>query len=105
MHSFKKFVFTASLLGAVALAGSSAFGQVVPINPSEPAPSATIQATIDAMNAKVARVESVKKFTILEKPLSIDSGELTPTMKVKRKVVNEKFAKLVDEMYATGEAE
>lgn len=71
----------------------------------DPAILASIQASIDAMNAKVARVETVKRFTILERPLSIDSGELTPTMKVKRKVVNEKFANLVDAMYATGDAE
>jgi len=71
----------------------------------DPAIRESIKKTIDAMNSKVARVETVKKFAILERPLSIDSGELTPTMKVKRKVVNEKFATIVDAMYASGEAE
>lgn len=69
--------------------------------PHDPSIRASIHSTIDAMNKKVARVESVKKFTILPQPLSIDTGELTPTMKVKRKVVNDKFAALIDEMYAS----
>lgn len=66
---------------------------------------ASIQNVVDEMNRKVARVETVKKFVILEKPLSIESGELTPTMKVKRKVVNDKFAGVIDQMYAGAEAE
>jgi long-chain acyl-CoA synthetase len=59
-----------------------------------------IQRAIDAVNAELARVEQVKKFTILERPLSIEGGELTPTLKVKRKVVNEKYAAQIEAMYA-----
>lgn len=66
---------------------------------------ASIQAAVDEMNKKVARVETVKKFIILDTPLSIESGELTPTMKVKRKVVNDKFAGLIEQMYATGDGD
>ena len=59
-----------------------------------------IQAQIDAVNETLARVEQVKKFAILERPFGIDSGELTPTLKIKRKVVSQKYAAQIDAMYA-----
>ena len=59
-----------------------------------------IQATIDGMNDKLARVEQVKKFTILPRELTIDDGELTGTLKVKRNVVSEHFSDVIDGMYA-----
>ena len=52
------------------------------------------------MNEKFARVEQVKKFEILPHDLSQETGELTPTMKVKRNVVADKFEKDVDALYA-----
>jgi len=51
-------------------------------------------------NMKLARFETIKKFIILDRDLSIDSGELTPTMKVKRKSLYEKYSKLIDALYA-----
>jgi len=60
---------------------------------------AAIQKTIDEANQQLARVEQVKKFAILARPFGIDSGELTPTMKIKRKVVAQKFAREIDQMY------
>ncbi len=59
-----------------------------------------VQARIDETNQDLARVRQIKKFTILERPLSIERGELTPTLKVKRKVVREHFAAEIDGMYA-----
>ncbi len=59
-----------------------------------------IQATVDELNDRVARVEQVKKFEILPRELSIDDGELTGTLKVKRNVVNEHFADSIESMYA-----
>jgi long-chain acyl-CoA synthetase len=59
-----------------------------------------IQAEVDRANAKYAQVEQVKKFTILDHDLSQATGELTPTLKVKRNVVNEKYAELFDALYA-----
>jgi len=59
-----------------------------------------IQAQIDAVNETLARVEQVKKFAILERPFGIDSGELTPTLKIKRKVVSQKYAAQIEAMYA-----
>jgi len=59
-----------------------------------------IQREIDHANAKYAQVEQVKKFVILDHDLSQATGELTPTLKVKRNVVNEKYAAVFDELYA-----
>jgi long-chain acyl-CoA synthetase len=58
-----------------------------------------IQAELDRANAKYAQVEQVKKFVILDHDLAQPSGELTPTLKVKRNVVNEKYAELFDSLY------
>ena len=59
-----------------------------------------IQAILDEVNANYAQVEQVKKFTILDHDLSQDEGELTPTMKVKRNVVYEKYADRFEKLYA-----
>ena len=59
-----------------------------------------IQDYIDQLNAKLNHWETVKKFIILEHDLSVDNGELTPSMKLKRKVVTEKYKKELDELYA-----
>jgi len=58
-----------------------------------------VQAAIDAVNAKVGPVEQIKYFKILPKDLAQETGELTPTLKVKRNVVNEKYAADVDALY------
>jgi long-chain acyl-CoA synthetase len=55
---------------------------------------------IDALNQDFARVEQIRKFAILPRMLSIEGGELTPTLKVKRNKVAEHFAEVIDELYA-----
>jgi long-chain acyl-CoA synthetase len=60
-----------------------------------------IQHEIDRANAKYAQVEQVKKFAILDHDLSQATGELTPTLKVKRNVVNEKYKDVFDALYAS----
>jgi long-chain acyl-CoA synthetase len=59
-----------------------------------------IQQEVDRANGKYAQVEQVKKFAILDHDLSQATGELTPTLKVKRNVVNEQYADLFDSLYA-----
>ncbi len=71
---------------------------------SGPAPASAvvqeaIQAAVDTVNAGLARAEQVKKFTILPRELSIEQGELTPTLKVKRTKVGENFADAIERMY------
>jgi long-subunit acyl-CoA synthetase (AMP-forming) len=50
-------------------------------------------------NEKLARYQTIKKFEILPEPFSVDGGELTPTMKVKRNVVNDKYSAVIDAFY------
>ncbi|MDR6857647.1 long-chain fatty acid--CoA ligase [Variovorax guangxiensis] len=59
-----------------------------------------IQGEIDRVNAKFARVEQIKKFFLLETQLSAEDEELTPTMKLKRKLVQTKYSERIDAMYA-----
>jgi long-chain acyl-CoA synthetase len=60
---------------------------------------ALVQAELDRANAKYAQVEQVKRFFILEHDLSQETGELTPTLKVKRNIINEKYADRFDALY------
>lgn len=58
-----------------------------------------IQDVIDAANKKFARVEQVKRFWLLDTQLSAEDEELTPTMKLKRKLVQTKYAEQIESMY------
>jgi long-chain acyl-CoA synthetase len=66
----------------------------------EPAVRAMIQEHLNAANAKYAQVERAKKLAILGHDLTQETGELTPTLKVKRSVVEEKYAHVFDALYA-----
>ncbi len=68
--------------------------------PTSEAMRAEVQRAVQEVNSAVGRVEQIKKFTILPEDLSQQTGELTPTLKVKRNVVNEKFAEEIDALYA-----
>ncbi|MDX1617771.1 MAG: long-chain fatty acid--CoA ligase [Balneolaceae bacterium] len=58
-----------------------------------------IQREVDKVNKDLSPWETVKKFYLLEEPLTIDDGELTPTLKIKRPVINERYADEIDSMY------
>jgi long-subunit acyl-CoA synthetase (AMP-forming) len=60
----------------------------------------TVQAAVDEANAKMARVEQIKKFTILPEPWEPGGDELTPTMKLKRKPIDEKYAEEIEALYS-----
>jgi long-chain acyl-CoA synthetase len=59
-----------------------------------------IQAGVDEANSKMARVEQIKKFTILDTDWQPGGDELTPTMKLKRKPIDEKYAEEIEALYA-----
>jgi long-chain acyl-CoA synthetase len=61
---------------------------------------AEIQSAVDEVNSHVGPVEQIKRFEILPRDLSQEGGELTPTLKVKRSLVHEKYAGVIDEIYA-----
>ena len=67
----------------------------------EPAVRAAVQDAVDAANAKLARVEQIKRFTIVEGDWLPSGDELTPTMKLKRKPIAAKYAAQIDAMYAS----
>ncbi|MGN6753214.1 MAG: AMP-dependent synthetase/ligase [Intrasporangium sp.] len=66
---------------------------------SSPEAHALVQGAIDELNAGLNRWETIKKFTILERDLTIEEGDLTPSMKLRRKSVTEKYRPELDAMY------
>jgi long-chain acyl-CoA synthetase len=60
---------------------------------------AALQQDVDAVNARFARIEQIKRFDILERDLSQADGELTPTLKVKRPVIHERYDDRIERLY------
>jgi long-chain acyl-CoA synthetase len=60
---------------------------------------ALIESEVRAVNAHLASYESVKYFRVLDRDFSQETGELTPSLKVKRKVVTERYSEIIDDMY------
>jgi long-chain acyl-CoA synthetase len=67
---------------------------------SRPEARALFAAAVDAVNEPLAQYERIKNFVVLTRELTADAGELTPTLKVKRRVVDERYRALIDAMYA-----
>ena len=65
---------------------------------------AAVQQHVELVNRDLASVETVKKFRLLPASFTIETGELTPSLKVKRKVVADKFAAEIEALYSDGEA-
>ncbi|HYE97570.1 MAG TPA: long-chain fatty acid--CoA ligase, partial [Planctomycetota bacterium] len=67
-----------------------------------PAPGATreqLQAAVDEVNATLAHHEQIKKFALVETDFTLEGGELTPTMKVRRRAVEKKYSGLIESLY------
>ncbi|HET7502191.1 MAG TPA: long-chain fatty acid--CoA ligase, partial [Kofleriaceae bacterium] len=62
-----------------------------------------VQRQVDQVNETLARVEQVKRFAILPQPFSVTAGELTPTMKLKRKTITQLHAREIEALYADGD--
>ncbi len=67
----------------------------------DPAVLATIQEGVDALNGELNKWETIKQFRVIPQELTVDDGFLTPSLKVKRKVVEEHFSGLVDDIYSS----
>jgi long-chain acyl-CoA synthetase len=63
-----------------------------------------IQKEIDKVNKDLSKWEKVKKFKLLEDQFTIENGEITPTLKVKRSVINKKYKEDIDSIYAEEES-
>ncbi len=61
---------------------------------------AEFQSSLDAVNAELARYEQIREFRLLPEALTVEGGYLTPTLKVKRRVVNERFADIIEDIYS-----
>ncbi len=85
---------------AVKFAGEHGLGEDPEAIASNEEVRKAIEDHIEQMNQKFARVEQVKKFKILPRDLSQEGGELTPTLKVKRNVVAEKYAAEIESLYS-----
>jgi long-chain acyl-CoA synthetase len=61
---------------------------------------AIYQAILDAINVNLAQFEKIKQFALLPTEMTIEGGELTPTMKIRRKVVEQHWASVIEQLYA-----
>lgn len=61
---------------------------------------AEVQRAVDDVNARLSSFETIKRFAIVSRDFTIEGGELTPTLKVKRKVVSEQYQSLLENLYA-----
>jgi long-chain acyl-CoA synthetase len=73
--------------------------QGVAPDPSSPAVLAAVQGQVDQVNATLASFESIKRFRLLPEPVSVANGVLTASLKVKRRVVEERYVSLIEDMY------
>jgi long-chain acyl-CoA synthetase len=78
---------------------------VVPVDASHsPEVRAAIEEAVQAANRKLARVEQIKRYRILAGPWTPDSGEVTPKLSLRRRVVHDRYANVVEELYREAEA-
>ena len=70
---------------------------------ADPGVQAQVAEAVQSANARLSRVEQVKRFRILETDWLPGGDELTPTMKLKRKPIGEKYGDVIEELYAAGE--
>jgi len=69
----------------------------------DPATDTLVDDAVDRVNARHSHAEGIRRWRILPHDLSVDGGELTPTLKVKREVVTSMYGDLIEQMYAEQE--
>ena len=62
--------------------------------------AALVQGIVDEVNAQRSRYEQIKRFEVLPRDFSAEEGEITPTLKLRRRVVQEHFADAIERLYA-----
>lgn len=67
---------------------------------ADPDVLAEVQAAVDVVNARRSHAEHIRRFQVLSRDLTGAAGELTPTMKVKRAVIYDRYRDVIDELYA-----
>ncbi len=75
-------------------------GQSGDLSRASPEIQEAVQRAVDEVNGQLAQVETIKKFSILPRGFTIEDGELTPTLKIKRRNVSQNFAREIEAMYA-----
>jgi long-chain acyl-CoA synthetase len=68
------------------------------IDPTAAKPA--VQRAVDEVNSELSRFEQIKRFTILPRDFTLEDGEVTPTMKLKRRVCQEHFAAEIEALYS-----
>jgi long-chain acyl-CoA synthetase len=81
-------------------AGGPLAGRPYPEVAAAPAVRDLIEGYVTELNSRLNRWETIKKFAVLPRDLSIEDGELTPSMKIKRRVVEKTFASQINALYA-----
>ncbi len=104
LNKIEQMFQTSSIINQIVVCGDNRkyLAALISINPEHVTPEkqeSLVQAEIDSANKQLANFEQIKCFRILEQPLSIENGELTQTLKIKRSVVAQKYKKLIEEMY------
>ena len=66
---------------------------------ADPAVREYVRSCVDVLNGRLDRWETIKEFRILDHDLTVDDGELTPSLKVRRKVIESRYRPLLDSMY------
>ena len=80
--------------------GGPLAGKSYPEIVAAPETEKLIAGYVEELNGKLNRWETIKKFAVLPRDLSIEAGEITPSMKIKRRSVETNFAEQIDQMYA-----
>jgi len=68
------------------------------VDPADAAPA--VQRAVDEVNSELSRYEQIKRFTVLPRDFTLEAGEVTPTLKLKRRVCQEHFAAEIEELYS-----
>jgi long-subunit acyl-CoA synthetase (AMP-forming) len=71
-----------------------------PETPLEGDPQQAVAKGVNAANARLSRVEQIMRFHVLSGPWTADSGLITPTLKLKRRAINQRYAAEIEALYA-----